>query len=372
MNIVCEKESLLKMLSIAINAINERSTVDALKCFKLESKNNFMIITANNLETNIVCKVAAKTNKEGLSLVHAKTFYNIISKLPPGDVSMYLSENQTLLLQCGNSTFNIYTMKEEEFPEDMTIEDPVEIKIDPLIFKNIIRHVYFSASDEEEKIILNGVLLEQNKENNELIFVAADGYRLAKDKIVFQAKQSQNTIIPIKTIKEIVSIIGTYAVNNFSIMVATNKIKFICDDIQIYSRVITGKFPDYKMLIPQEHNLEIIIDRKEFLESCDRMNIIALKNSYMVKIEILDHFFVISTVTPDFGDGSEKINVQIKGDDSIQVVFNVKLMIEALKNLESNEVVLHIINDEKPICMKEKDNPDYLYIMMPIKVKRDS
>ena len=371
MNIICEKESLLKILSIAVNAINERSTVDSLKCFKIESKKNKVIITANNLETNIICKLDATVSEEGIALVHAKTLLNIISKLPSGNVSMYLSENQTLLIQCGNSTFNIYTMKEDEFPQDMTIEESTEIQIDPLVFKDIIRRVSFSASDEEEKIILNGVLIEQNKDNKELVFVAADGYRLAKDKITFGTALTQNTIIPIKTIKEIISIIGTYTVNNFSINVAASKIKFNCDDIEIYSRVITGKFPDYKMLIPQEHNLEVIIDRKEFLEACDRMNIIAQKNSFMVKIEMLDQLLIISSVTPDFGDGSEKINAKIKGDESLQVVFNVKLMIEALRNLESKEIVLHIINDEKPICMKEVNNPDYIYIMMPIKVKRD-
>ena len=371
MNIICEKEMLLKILSIAVNAINERSTVDALKCFKIEAKHSYIIITANNLETNIICKLKATVSQEGVALVHAKTLLNIISKLPLGDVSMYLSENQTLLIQCGNSTFNIYTMKEDEFPQDMTIEEEIEIKIDPIVFKDIIRRVSFSASDEEEKIILNGVLLEQNKENNEIVFVAADGYRLAKDKIGLKAEITQNTIIPIKTIKEIISIIGTYSINQFSIFVSVNKIKFICDDIQIYSRVITGKFPDYKMLIPQEHNLEVIIDRKEFLEACDRMNIIAQKNSYMVKIEMLDQLLIISSVTPDFGDGSEKINAKISGDESVQVVFNVKLMIEALRNLETKEIILHIINDEKPICMKEMNNLNYLYIMMPIKVKRD-
>lgn len=371
MNIVCEKESLLKMLSIAINAINERSTVDALKCFKLNALENNIVITANNLETNIICKLTATVNQLGVVLVHAKTFYNIINKLPAGDVSMYLSENRTLLIQCGNSTFNIYTIKEDEFPEDMTISDSVELNIDPLVFKDIIRRVSFSASDEEEKIILNGVLLEQNKENKELVFVAADGYRLAKDKISISLEQTQNTIIPIKTIKEVISIIGTYSINTFSIKVAPNKIQFLCDEIQIYSRVILGKFPDYKMLIPQEQNLEVVINRKDFLEACDRMNIIAQKNSFMVKIEMIKGFLVISSVTPDFGDGSEKITAKIEGNTSIHVVFNVKLMIEALRNLESNNIVLQIINDEKPICMKEQNNPDYLYIMMPIKVKRD-
>ncbi len=371
MNIICEKESLLKILSIAVNAINERSNVESLKCFKIEAKGKQLVITTNNLETNIICKLLATITQEGVVLVHAKTLLNIISKLPSGDVSMYLSENQTLLIQCGNSTFNIYTMKEEEFPQDMTIEESIEIKIDPLVFKDIIRRVSFSASEEEEKLILNGVLIEQNKENNELIFVAADGYRLAKDKIEISAEKTQNTIIPIKTIKEIISIIGTYSINNFSLHISVNKIKFICDDIQIYSRVITGKFPDYKMLIPQEHNLEVIMDRKDFLEACDRMNIIAQKNSYMVKIEILGQLLIISSVTPDFGDGSEKISAKIKGDESVQVVFNVKLMIEALKNIESKEIVLYIINDEKPICMKEINNQNYIYIMMPIKVKRD-
>ena len=372
MNIICEKESLLKVLSIAVNAINERSTVDALKCFKLEAKNNQIIITANNLETNIICKLNAKVTGEGLTLVHAKTMLNIISKLPSGDVSIYLSENKTLLIQCGNSTFNIYTMNNDEFPDDMTIEDDsTQILLDPLVFKDIIRRVSFSASDEEEKLILNGVLIEQNSENDELIFVAADGYRLAKDEIKYKSTITRNTIIPIKTIKEIISIIGTYFVTNFCINISENKIKFTCDDIQIFSRVIKGKFPDYKMLIPQEHNIEMIIDKKEFLEACDRMNIIASKNSFMVKIEMLDHYMIISSVTPDFGDGSEKITAKITGDDSIQVVFNVKLMIEALKNIESKEILLHIINDEKPICMKEISNSDYLYIMMPIKVKRD-
>ena len=108
MNIICEKETLLKALSITINAVSERSTVEALKCFKLETKKDHLIITSNNLETNIICSVKANIKEEGKTLVHARTFYNIVNKLPIGPVSLYLSENNSLLINSGNSTFNIF------------------------------------------------------------------------------------------------------------------------------------------------------------------------------------------------------------------------------------------------------------------------
>ena len=161
MNLVCEKELLLKILSIAINSINERSTVESLKCFKLETDKDNIIVTSNNLETNIICKMPAVINKPGKTLVHARTFYNIVSKLPHNEISMYVSENNTLLIRSGQSTFNIYTMNYEEFPEDMTIEKYNEIKLDKNVFKDMIRRVSFSASDEEEKIILNAEVKSQ-------------------------------------------------------------------------------------------------------------------------------------------------------------------------------------------------------------------
>lgn len=370
MNITCEKNKLLKILSISMNSVNERTTVDALKCFKLEAKNNLLIITTNNLKTNIICTLDAQVDSEGIVLVHAKTFYNIISKLPAEEIFMYLSENNTLLINSGDSTFNILTINPDEFPENMVIDEYKEIVLSTEVFKDMVRRVSFAASDEEEKIILNGVLIDIDNDKKKIVFVAADGYRLAKDDINFTGEDSLKAIIPIKTIKEIFSIFSVKEVDNIKVRLSEDKILFIIEDIQMYSRVINGQFPDYNLLIPKEKNLDLKIKRKEFLDACERINIIAQRNSYMVKIEIVNQHLVISSITPDFGDGSEKLKIEYKGDDNINVVFNVRLMMDVLKSLETEDIVIEIINDEKPLVIKEENNQNYIYIMMPIKVKR--
>lgn len=370
MNITCEKKELLKALNITINSISERSTVEALKCFKLEAKEDILIITANNLETNIIASVKAKVDSQGKTLVQARTFLSIISKLPSNEISFYLSENKTLLITSGESTFNIITGNTDEFPENMLIEDYKELDLNKEIIKDMVKRVSFAASDEEEKVILNGVLIDIKQEDGKLYFVAADGYRLAKDEINFKSQSSLKTIIPIKTVKEVFNILNDIEVKDFKIRVSKEKVMFLIDEIMIYSRIINGQFPDYTLLIPKEKNLSLKLLRKDFYDACERVNIIAQKNSHMVKIEIIKNDLVISAVTPDFGDGSEKIKIEKSGDDTISIVFNVKLILDVLKNLDTDYIVIDIINDEKPITIKEENNNHYLYIMMPIKVKR--
>jgi DNA polymerase III subunit beta len=370
MNISCDKNKLIRILSVCINAINEKSNMDSLKCFKLETSNNLLIVTGNNLKTNIIGTVDAQIDTHGITLVHARTFFNIISKLPTNEVTIYLSENNTLIINSGESTFNIFTANPDEYPDNMVVDEYKEIFLNKDMFIDMVKRVSFSASDEEEKVILNGVLVEVNNENNQINFVAADGYRLAKDTISFENNFSMKVIIPIKTIKEVLSICSMKEVDKIKIRISDDKILFVVDDIQIFSRLINGQFPDYNLLIPQEKNLDININRKNLLDACERINIIAHKNSFMVKVEIIDSKIILSSVTPDFGDGSEKLNIKHSGDNNISVVFNVKLLIDVLKNLETENINIEIINDEKPLVIKEENNNEYVYIMMPIKVKR--
>ena len=372
MNIVCDKETLLKALSISMNSIQERSTVETLKCYKLEARESEFIITSNNLETNMICKIKANVLMPGTALVNARTFYSIVSKLAHKEVSMYVSENNTLLIRNGQATFNIYTMNVLEFPVDMVLESEFrEVQVKKVLLKEILQRVSFATSDDEEKVILNGVLVDLLGEEGRLRFVAADGYRLVKDEIALEVQEKYHTVIPIKTIRELLSVISVTSSDFIIMRFSASRVLFVCDEVQLYSRVINGTFPDYKLLIPEEGKLQIIINRKSFLEGCERINIIASKNAFMVKIELIEGFLVISSVTPDFGDGSEKIAVKTIGDLTIQVVFNVRLMMEALKNIETENIKIEIINEEKPLVVKEENNSDYIYIMMPIRMKHE-
>jgi DNA polymerase III subunit beta len=371
MNIVCEQPALLKHLSIALNAVSERSTVEALKNFKLEGSDSNLIITTNNLETNIICSLNATVKEEGKVLVHARTFYNIISKLPGKEVTLSLSNENTLTISSGQSKFNIYTANVNEFPENMSISNFQEIKMNKDIFQDINKRVSFAASEEDEKVILNGVLMEMKKDKGTITFVSADGYRLAKDEIKFKIDSDLTTIIPIKTIKEISNILANCNSNDFSLNVSDDRVQLSVDDISLYSRVINGKFPDYTILIPSEYTVKYKINRKDYLDASERINIIAQKNSYMVKNEIVDQNLVVSSITPDFGDGSEVLSIDLEGTKDINIVFNVKLLIEVLKKLDSEFVIVEVIDGEKPIVIKEDNNHDYIYIMMPIKVRKD-
>lgn len=367
MKIICQKELLLKNLNTCLNSVSERTTVEILKNFKIETENDELIITANNLETNTICNIKADIKQQGSLLVNAKTFYSIVSKLPDSDVCLQLSNENILIITSGKTKFNILTSDVKHFPDNMNLEEDYTFNLNANLFKDIVKRISFAASDEEEKVALRGVYFDMNKDNANIVCVATDGYRLAKDVIPFQSSIDCNFIIPIKTIKDVSNIITNTGIENVSIGIGNGKIRFGINNILVYSRLVNEKFPDYKLFIPNDQALSYKINRKDYLQASERINIIAQRNSNIIKSEVVDNNLRISAVTPDFGDGSELLNIDKNEEtEDIQVIFNVQLLIDVLKRLESDSVNINLISGEHPIVVKEDNNNDYIYVMMPI------
>ena len=368
MELKCEKNELLKGISIALKAVSDRSTLPVIGNLFLEAKDNYLTIISNNLEIAIKLKIPAEITKEGNILVPAKIFFNIVSKLPNETIELIVDSNKIIKVNCGYSKFNIHGLPVDDFPEIEMVKDYVKFEISSSILKDYLKRVIFAVSLDETKVVVNGVYFDKATEDETLKFVATDGFRLAKSEIKIANKEIISNIIPTKTISELINIISNLKDDtNIEIYNSKEQITFKIENILLVSRVIQGMYPKYNMIIPSSSETKLLINRKEFLEASERSLIIASEKSNIVKFEVGNNKLHITANTPSLGDVSELVDVKIEGVENSEISFNIRLILDFLKTISDEEVVIELSGNKTAGKFTVKDKDDYLYIVMPIK-----
>lgn len=335
------------------------TNIEVLKGVVLESVDNELILTTHDLKSNIIYKIPCQTDTEGKTLIECKMLKSIITKLSNDDILLESKDNK-LTVKSGTSRFNIPIMDIDEYPDNLVCGSDNEFNLDIDDIKTILKTNIISASDEEERVLLNSLYLDFD--GNYLNFVCADGYRLSLNRIPFVTDKSQKIIVPINIIKTLNHVFGTIKTGDIRFQTDDDYITITIDDITITSRLIKGQFPNYNLLIPKESNTTIEVDSKYLLDICERINIIASTNARLVKLNIKER--EISSVSPDTGEVREKIDMGVTGE-GLDIVFNVKMLMDVLK-ITDGTVKIDFTDDVKPILVTDGI---YKYIFMPIKVK---
>ncbi len=364
------RDELEKGIGVVRNAVATKSTLPVLSNILLEVKGKTIKLIATDLDIGIVKTIRnVVVEAEGALTIPIKQFSEIVKMFPGEEVLLNTKKNNTITLEAKTpkkAFFKIPGIPKEEFPklpEHQHNQHTLTIKQNEL--KKLLTKTYFATSKDETRYVLNGVLFEVEKNNLKL--VATDGRRLALAKT--KLPKEHNTyqcIIPNKTINELIRIVPDTE-NDIHINKTENQMFFDLGDVVIISRIIEGEFPNYKQVIPEEAEHKLCVPREELEDAIRRAVIFTTQESIAVKLEIFKNKLVISKNSPDTGEAKEELDVEYSGKE-MTIGFNPNFLVDILRNLTGEIVGLELFAHDKPAVVREKDEADYLYIVLPMQL----
>lgn len=372
MEFSCLKEDLTKAVQIVEKAVGTKSSLPIIGNILIETHENGLKLASNNLEIGIEVIIPATVIQEGKILAPSKTLGSIVAKLPDTTINFEVFENQIIKIKCGQSKFNIHGLPADEFilVNHLSSDDGLSMSASTL--KDMIKQVSFSVSGDESKQVLNGVYFQFGYDTDGLDkfrMVATDGYRLALKTGLLDkgVNKPLSFIVPTKALSEIASIIQSGDDDVIQISYAADQVSFTYKNNYVVSRLIQGQFPDFNQVIPKASKTKIKINKRQFLDASERCAIIASSSANIVKLEISDAKLLMTAKTPDVGDFSELVDIEIEGENSTHISFNIRLLIDVLKTLTDDMITLNVSGTLSPGLIKPVENENYLYVIMPIR-----
>jgi DNA polymerase-3 subunit beta len=379
MEFKCDRGSLYQGVQSVERIVSTRSTLPIIGNILLEAGKSRLKISANNLEIGMEVFVKAKIEEEGAVLVPAKIFSGIVSKLPDTEIIVKTLEKGIVKISYKQSNFNINGLSPDEFPALPRVKEGKTLSLNADLFSEMIEQTVFSVSMSEDKYVLSGVLMEFGKSQvsgdaSNLRMVSTDGYRLSKRSTKTAAAISFETsvIVPAKALSEVSRVIQAEPSGEVEITLGGDHISFKYNETLIVSRLIQGQFPDYRQVIPKGSEIKINLNNKTFLSAIERAAVIAASSANIIKLEVKNGEMHVVASAPDVGSVNEVIEAEIKRGDRSLVAFNVRLIIDALKVMKEEKIVLELSGPLSPGLMRSSGGEDYTYIIMPIRVAETS
>ncbi|MDD3711317.1 MAG: DNA polymerase III subunit beta [Patescibacteria group bacterium] len=374
MKFVTLKENLKQGLTIVSHLTSKNINLPILNNILIKAKKEGVELTATNLEISINHFLRGKIEKEGEFTVDAKIINEYIALLPEDKIEVELLEEE-LKIECQNYKTKIKGQFSNDFPVLPKIDQSDFFSFEINSFKEALSSVAFSVSNNENRIELSGVYFSFNEEN--LVLVGTDSYRLSEKTIKLKNKKNndfkKNIIVPVKTIQELIRILSNFktedqieAEDEIRIYLTENQIFFSFGLTNISSRIIIGNYPDYKQIIPQNEKTTVIINKASFVRAVKASGLFSKTGINDINLNFIKNKILISSSSSQAGENFIEMNATIKGADN-EIFINYKYLLEGLNNINSDNIIMKVIDNNTPCIIKAEKEDDFLYLVMPIK-----
>jgi DNA polymerase III subunit beta len=373
MKVVLTRAELLKGILTVQSAVATKNTMPILANVLLEAREKKLEFVATDLDMGIRCSVSAEIVEKGSITINAKKLSDIVRELPEASVDLEIDENHKMILVCQKSNFKIHGLPKDDFPILPEVKRDKLFKIKSAVLQEMIRKTLFAVSTDETRYVLNGVLFQV--EGEKLKMVATDGHRLSfiQKKIENKSNNQCNVIIPTKALNELSKVITDVAKGKeedgvVEIASTENQIKFIIEGVEIVSRLIEGQFPNYEQVIPKDSDKKIEASTANLAAATRRVSILTSEKSNSIHYQAKDSKLIITAKTPDMGEAREEMDLNYKGEE-ILIAYNAKYMLDVLKNVGTETISLELSQPLSPGVIRPKGDPDYLCVIMPMRVQ---
>lgn len=363
MKLEIAKSAFLDGLQKVQNVVSLRSTLPILSNVLLTADKKSVSLTTTDLEVGVRCAVDATVHKPGSTTLPVRRLASIIRELPEGMIELDVDDKDFASVTCGSSFFKIIGLSQDEFPPMPRPEDKFSYAIDQGTFRAMLRKTAYAASSDETRFMLNGVLL--SFKNGKLTMVATDGRRLAlvEHEVEFPPEAQADHILPTKAVNELLHVLRDSG--EMKIHSGESQLLFEFDDVLVSSKLIDGTYPNYRQVIPTQCEERVTIERESLLTALRRVSLVTTDKSNAAKLTFTKNKLAITMSSPDIGEARETIPVKYGGKD-LAVAFNPEYMMDPLKNLTNDEIILEMTDELSPGILKA-DIP-FLYVLMPMRI----
>ena len=366
MKIYCTRNELNRAINNVSHSIPTRTPSPILEGILIETKGDRMYLTATDTNMTIESNIPVDSEGDVSFVIEEKNFANIVNKLPEEEVLMdYNHEKNQIKINSGksSSTFNCFSA--DEFPR-FNIGEGQKIILSKKDIKNLIRKTSFSASADELNGVLTGILIELGDGN--LRMVAVDTFRMAIYNAKVDTDEKLSIVVPAKLLGEVSKIISDDDNDEQLLMeIVDNKVVMLFDNNRVILNTLNGKYIDYNRIIKAESSIKIRTSRIELMKSIDRAAIIAsAQNNNLIKMKIEDDQIEITSLS-EKSSIKEMVEIMKEGDN-LEIGFNSRYMMDVLKVIDDEEIILSMSDSVKPCIITPLKGDTYLYLVLPVRI----
>jgi DNA polymerase-3 subunit beta len=362
MKLKVNKDAALANLQKIQSVISTRTTLPILSNIHFKAEQDRLWLTATDLEVSVRTSFESEIAKAGGTTLPAKRIISIFRELAANDIEIEVDDKDQAAIRAGASFFRIIGLSEDEFPPLPKFEGGKTYTIEQRIFRDMLRNTSYAASKDENRYLLNGVLLSFKA--GKLTVVATDGRRMAlmEQEIEFPKDAEADLVIPAKTVDELGRTLGEKG--EVRITATGNQVAFEFGDILLVSKLVDGTYPNFRQVIPAQCEERATFVRDELLTALRRVAVIASEKSNSVTLGFSKNRLEITVKAPDVGEARESIDMKYTGKP-INIAFNAEFLMDPLRCLTADEVHLELTDELNPGVMKCID--PFIYVLMPMR-----
>lgn len=367
MKFTVNKKDIAEAVSNIQRAVSTKTSIPALEGILLTAQDTTLELCAYDMELGITTVIPAQVSESGKSVLSAKIFSDIVRRSPAETLTIAVDEKNMATLESGYSRFTIIGIPAAEFPELPRLSDATQITLPANLLKSMIRQTLFAVAESDAKPIHQGSLF--NLEQGMLDVVSVDGYRLAVRSEPVDYPDELSFVVPGKTLGEILKLLKDTD-DPVELAAGRRHILFTIDNYTVISSLLEGEFLNYKAAIPPESQTEVILKAREAIDSVERVSLLItdrLKSP--VRCLFADNEVKLNCTT-SMGRASDQIDVEMTGQ-SVEIGFNNRYLLEALRNTECDEVKVQLGGPLSPMKVVPKEGNSFLFLVLPVRLKSE-
>jgi len=372
MKATINKNDILPVLSKIQGLAGRKTNLAITTSILIQTEESGISIAATDLETGFEGFYPAKLDAQGVVAINARKLYEIVKDFPSEDI--FISEIENHWIEIGNQTveFHIVGLNPDDFPEIPKIEDVDFFEINSAFFAKMIeKTTIITGASEDNRAHIIGVFAERIQDKNQKIFrlVSTDGSRLSKADCVFDKEfelpSGPDVLIPKKGLTEVAKFLD----NEGSVKIGIKDNNFIVkkEKETLIIRLLEGDFPEYGDIVVKTDGHDIPLDRQLFLMMLKRMSILSSEEYKGVIFHFNTDKLLINSTNPDIGESKEDMDINYKGDP-VEVMYNPKFFIDTLGVIDDDNIILNIVDEEKPCRIEGENDKSYLSVIMPMRI----
>lgn len=374
MKVKLHRDHFMNGLNQVLNVVGTRATMPILGNVLIDARPDGVQLTTTNLDMGVRCVIKAEVSQPGSITLPVRRLASIVKELPSLDVRLESTQKLQASIVSGGSRFKIMGLPSEEYPPFPTFDEERSFVLPQGELLKLLKLVSYAASTDESRYQMNSVYFDFS--GGKLTLVATDGRRLAlaSHDVTVSDKNAGKLVLPLKTVAEVERALGQG--DNVKLTFNNRQIAFsfdnknaetgLIDRIQLVSKLIEGRYPDYTQVLPKETYQRLKLDRNLFTESVKRVSLVTTEKNNSVKLKISPQNIEISASSPDFGEAQENMGGVAYTGPEVTVSFNPQFLMDPLRAVTSDEVFFEFRDENSPGVFKTADK--FVCVIMPLRL----